>query len=284
LCRLSSRDVLAPPHVVWCAMKLKKSTVDVLLRYRRHLLGGEFQKKLPRPKVIGETPRVLFIDKPAGFTCTYGLLAAPRISNVDTADGLLHLDANTVQIHEYIARAFDFELAIATREFWKHSDPQLCTCTMCGVCASYQAGLCHRLDTETSGVMVVAKDGSSFSDIRQQFNHRTVSKSYLALVHGAVDVSQSQVSTWCESDVPVRWDQDLRRTVSFTGDTSTQLVHAQRDVTMESPVSARTRYRVVAQYRTTSRKNNSNEALATGPQGDFSLLELQIITGRRHQI
>lgn len=48
-----------------------------------------------------------------------------------------------------------------------------------------RAGIVHRLDKDTSGVMVVAKTPSAFSELQRQFKARETQKEYLALVWGA---------------------------------------------------------------------------------------------------
>ncbi|OHA60092.1 MAG: hypothetical protein A2589_00185 [Candidatus Vogelbacteria bacterium RIFOXYD1_FULL_46_19] len=45
-------------------------------------------------------------------------------------------------------------------------------------------GIVHRLDRDTSGVMVIAKNEPSFQYLKQQFKNRLVKKTYLAIVHG----------------------------------------------------------------------------------------------------
>lgn len=47
-------------------------------------------------------------------------------------------------------------------------------------------GIVHRLDKDTSGLMVVAKNESAHGNLADQFRAREVFKSYIALVHGAV--------------------------------------------------------------------------------------------------
>lgn len=47
-----------------------------------------------------------------------------------------------------------------------------------------RAGIVHRLDKETSGVMVVAKSGAAMTDLQRQFKARETEKEYLALVWG----------------------------------------------------------------------------------------------------
>jgi 23S rRNA pseudouridine1911/1915/1917 synthase len=47
-----------------------------------------------------------------------------------------------------------------------------------------EPGLVHRLDTDTSGVLLVARDAATFAALRRQFSQRQVDKLYLALVAG----------------------------------------------------------------------------------------------------
>ena len=57
---------------------------------------------------------------------------------------------------------------------------------MANVGSAERPGVVHRLDRETSGVMVFAKTQSAYLDLRRQFeSHKTVEKKYLAVLHGA---------------------------------------------------------------------------------------------------
>ncbi len=56
---------------------------------------------------------------------------------------------------------------------------------MANVGSAERPGVVHRLDRETSGVMVFAKTQSAYLDLRRQFeSHKTVEKKYLAVLHG----------------------------------------------------------------------------------------------------
>ena len=56
---------------------------------------------------------------------------------------------------------------------------------MARVGSGERPGVVHRLDMETSGVMVFAKTQAAYLDLRRQFeSHDTVEKTYLAVVHG----------------------------------------------------------------------------------------------------
>lgn len=53
-----------------------------------------------------------------------------------------------------------------------------------GIGGEYRPGIVHRLDKDTSGVMIVAKNAAAFQNLSQQFKNRLVKKEYLALVWG----------------------------------------------------------------------------------------------------
>lgn len=53
-----------------------------------------------------------------------------------------------------------------------------------------RSGIAHRLDKETSGVLVIAKDPETLRELMRQFKAREVHKEYLALVHGRLEPSQ----------------------------------------------------------------------------------------------
>src|SRR5689334_8605237 len=55
-----------------------------------------------------------------------------------------------------------------------------------GTGAGVRPGIVHRLDRDTSGLLVVAKTDAALENLSDQFRDRTVLKSYVALVHGRV--------------------------------------------------------------------------------------------------
>lgn len=50
-----------------------------------------------------------------------------------------------------------------------------------------RSGIVHRLDKETSGVLLIAKTEEAFGKLQGQFKEREVGKTYMALVHGRVE-------------------------------------------------------------------------------------------------
>jgi 23S rRNA pseudouridine1911/1915/1917 synthase len=108
----------------------------------------------------------------------------------------------------------------------------------------YRWGLVHRLDRDTSGLLMVAKRQQAFIDLQQALKARRVGRTYLAMAVGTFDAATGTI------DAPVGRDP----------------VHPTRMTVRSDGRPARTHYRRVAQW-----------------QG-VSLLELRLETGRTHQI
>ncbi|MGH7410698.1 MAG: RluA family pseudouridine synthase [Candidatus Methylomirabilis sp.] len=63
-----------------------------------------------------------------------------------------------------------------------------------GIGEERRPGIVHRLDKETSGVMVVAKTDAAMASLAAQFKGRRVKKTYLALVHGDVKQTEARIA------------------------------------------------------------------------------------------
>lgn len=57
-----------------------------------------------------------------------------------------------------------------------------------------RSGIVHRLDKETSGLLLIAKTEDAFSYLQSQFKERTVKKTYRALVHGILKPQNGEVN------------------------------------------------------------------------------------------
>ena len=66
---------------------------------------------------------------------------------------------------------------------------------LAGVGGELRPGIVHRLDKDTSGVMAVAKNDVAMDDLAAQFRGGTVTKEYVALVHGVPDPPAGRVET-----------------------------------------------------------------------------------------
>jgi len=56
-----------------------------------------------------------------------------------------------------------------------------------------RSGIAHRLDKNTSGILLVAKNAGSLQILQSQFKKRTIQKIYYALVHGRVDPPKGKI-------------------------------------------------------------------------------------------
>jgi 23S rRNA pseudouridine1911/1915/1917 synthase len=64
-----------------------------------------------------------------------------------------------------------------------------------GINGVLRPGIVHRLDKDTSGVMVVAKEDGAFHHLVKQFKNRTVEKLYLAIVYGKFDQKEGLIDS-----------------------------------------------------------------------------------------
>jgi 23S rRNA pseudouridine1911/1915/1917 synthase len=116
--------------------------------------------------------------------------------------------------------------------------------------AKFRSGFVHRIDKETSGILVVAKTRKAFRNLQEQFKQRKVTKTYTALAHGKIELGEGTIN------VPVGrlpWNRE-------------------RFGVLPGGRKAETYYRVISNFQFPI----SNENL--------TLLELRPKTGRTHQI
>ncbi len=109
-------------------------------------------------------------------------------------------------------------------------------------------GIVHRLDKDTSGIMMVAKNNDSFIELKEMFKKHSITKTYITLVSGRMKNMEGEIKA------PItRSEQKFnRRKVSFQNPNKTKI--------------AITMYRVLKEFK------------------DTSLLEVCPKTGRTHQI
>ncbi len=110
-------------------------------------------------------------------------------------------------------------------------------------------GIVHRLDKETSGLIVVAKTDNAHRKLADQFASREVKKKYLALIHGWLKKDSGTISASISRDRVRR----IRMTTRHSGGRE-----------------------AVSHYKTLRQLDT--------PFGKFTLVEIKIDTGRTHQI
>ncbi len=116
---------------------------------------------MSEPKVIYQDEQVLVINKPAGMV----------VNRAETTRG-----KRTLQ--DWVGKNIKYQiLRIKNKSQKSKIDQEFIS----------RSGIVHRLDKDTSGVMVVAKTEEAFSDLQRQFRERQTQKTYLALVHGKLE-------------------------------------------------------------------------------------------------
>lgn len=119
------------------------------------------------------------------------------------------------------------------------------------VCTDLDFGIhpVHRLDKETSGILLLATDRETFRFLSHQFDARSVKKQYIAILHGIAADPQTE-DGWGVWQWPLAKDSGGRKNTSGPG----------------QKISCETRYRVMDR------------------SDHYSLAEIALLTGRKHQI
>ncbi len=118
---------------------------------------------------------------------------------------------------------------------------------LAGIGGELRPGIVHRLDKDTSGVMVATKDDATHQHLAAQFKVHSITRRYLALVYGVPATATGTV------DAPIGRHPVHRKKMSGLSRSGRRAV---------------TRWRVLRSY----------------PQDRLSLVELSLETGRTHQI
>jgi 23S rRNA pseudouridine1911/1915/1917 synthase len=125
-----------------------------------------------------------------------------------------------------------------------------------GIGGERRPGIVHRLDKDTSGVMIVAKNTTAYNELVLQFKHRAVEKEYIALAWGRVMPDKGFI------DRPIGRHRSDRKKMS-----SIRYSHRSRAAVTEWSVQGR--FMLKSDVRA---------------QGVVSLLKLSPRTGRTHQL
>lgn len=119
-------------------------------------------------------------------------------------------------------------------------------------------GIVHRIDKETSGLLVIAKNDETHASLAAQFKQKTTHRVYFAVVHGALKNTEGTIQSFL-----ARHPVDRKRYASVL-DRSKKIIHEFAEGI--DGKWAVTRYKLIETV------------------GELSLIRLQLETGRTHQI
>ncbi len=114
----------------------------------------------------------------------------------------------------------------------------------------FRPGIVHRLDKETSGLLIVAKNNQAFNYLKEQFQKRKIEKHYLALVAGKLKKEKGVIE----------------KPISRSKKTPTKQMIVEKNFTAKKIKEAKTEYNVVKRF------------------DDYTLVKAIPKTGRMHQI
>ena len=114
-----------------------------------------------------------------------------------------------------------------------------------GANGEFRPGIVHRIDKDTSGILLVAKNDKVHEILAEGFKNKTIERKYIALIKGTFPNSSATI------DAPIGRDKDDRKKMCVTKDNSKNAV---------------THFKVIDKY------------------DKYTLIELKLETGRTHQI
>ena len=123
-----------------------------------------------------------------------------------------------------------------------------CKDSLSGIGGELRPGIVHRLDKDTSGLLIIAKNDKAHIQVSQQIKNREVKKTYIALVRGTIAEDEATIN------MPIGRSTKDRKKMAVTKNGKEAVTH----------------FKVLNRFTT----NKAN----------YTLLEIKIDTGRTHQI
>ncbi len=199
---------------------------------------------MPDPEVIYEDEDLLAINKPAGLIVHKVIRS--KVEKKDLESRIQHPEEETTLVDWLLSRYPEIKTV--------GDDPMT------------RPGIVHRLDKETSGVMLVARNQKTFEYLKGLFQGHEVQKTYLAIVRG----------------VPKPVEGVIDKPIGIKNGTLKRSVQS-----MKMVKEAVTEYKVLKKVQSPKSKvqmNAPSHSMQHSRPEEFSLLEVRPRTGRTHQI
>jgi len=136
---------------------------------------------------------------------------------------------------------------------------------------NWRPGILHRLDRNTTGIMLVAKADEAHWRLARQFENRTIQKTYLAIVHGEPPLRADEINMPIGKDRYVREKQAVRK-IEAGGKPAITRYEVQQVFDAPPGLSF------------DAGEHASDQAMPMPATGKFSLVKLWPKTGRTHQL
>lgn len=124
----------------------------------------------------------------------------------------------------------------------------ICKDSLSGIGGELRPGIVHRLDKDTSGLLIIAKNDKAHINMSEQIKDRKVKKTYIALVRGTITENEATIN------MPIGRSTKDRKKMAVTKNGKEAITH----------------FKVLNRYTTS--------------KASYTLLEIKIDTGRTHQI
>lgn len=140
-------------------------------------------------QIVYQDGDLLIIDKPAGITVNRAETTKGEMTVQDWAEEKLRVERGLAEEGRLLDRGG--QLKVDEVEDYKKFGEEGWTPEQ-----DFHArgGIVHRLDKETSGILIIAKNPEAFVELQKQFRERTVKKVYQALAHGVVAPEEGEIS------------------------------------------------------------------------------------------